>query len=296
MSHEQKPPQNHGVILGKKDSDYVGAVLPYVVRLLSGVWDPYTPDPIKRWNIGGDDMLCVTHSDINSLDTQQIQMTGRANWYKKSHRWIAKMSNTKPDGNRLDLVADAVREFGLVPYEMYPDPSEPWDWNEYHKPIPEPLLSQLKAEGQKWKKQWAVAYEWVDITGIWFGNYANIKKQLRHSPLQIVIPGHAILQVQNMDDMMRYMDTYAPYFKNQKQNTITHALKIVLNPLKGQTMSNAILVKKGGEYGFYAPTINPSNLIGDALHFGLEIPKNPDGSVNFAEVDKLVQGEVIPKP
>ena len=58
-------------------------------------------------------------------------------------------------------------------------------------------------------------------------------------------------------------------------------------------MSNAILVKKGTEYGFYIPAINPSNLIGAGLNFGLDVPKNPDGSPNL-EFQK-VYGEQIKK-
>lgn len=285
--------KNRGVIEGRKDSDYVQGVLPYFVRLLSGDWEPYVPAGIHQSNRGGDDLSCVSHSDLESIQTQEKFFTGRSPKY--SIRWIAKMSNTTKDGNRLDTVVDTVRKYGLVLEEDYPTPNEPWSFEEYHKPIPEPLLTELKLKGAEWKKKWAVSYEWVDISGVYFKNYANIQKQLRHAPLQVVTPGHARLEIRNIEELMRLLDTYEPFISNTGQNQITSALKIVLNPLKGQTMSNAKLVKRGTEYGFFEPSINPSALISDGLHHGMEIPKNTDGSVNFAEVDKLVEGEVIIK-
>lgn len=285
---------NHGVIEGRKDSDYVSGVLPYFVRLESGIWDLYTPPGILQWNSGGDDMSCVTHSAIESVQTQEKFLTGKAPKY--SPRWIAKMSGTTKKGNRLDIVTDAIREYGLVLYEDYPDPSEPWSFEEYHKPIPEPLLSELIEKGKKWKERWAVAYEWVDI---YWNGVENLKRELKQCPLQVVIPGHAVLEVaifiRNVQDYFRYLDTYEPFYKERPQNAITSAMKILLTPLKGQRMSNAILLKRGNEYGWYEPDINPSALISSGLHHGVEIPKNPDGSVNFAEVDKLVKGEVIIK-
>jgi hypothetical protein len=284
---------NHGVIEGRKDTDYVAGVLPYFVRLTSGEWDPFAPSGVKQWNAKADDMSCVSHSDIESIQTQEKFLTGSAPKY--SVRWIAKMSGTTKEGNRLDTVVDTVRKYGLVLESSYPTPAEPWTFEEYHADIPEPLLSKLKAEGQEWLKKWAVSYEWVDVSGIYFKNFANIQKQLRQAPLQIIIPGHAILEIRNMTDVMRYLDTYDPFIKDRPQNQITNALKILLTPLKGQRMSNAILVKRGQGYGFYLEDINPSALISSGLHFGIDIPKNPDGSVNFAEVDKLVQGEVVTK-
>lgn len=283
---------NHGVIEGRKDTDYVSGVLPYFIRLPDGNWEKFAPPGARQWNSKGDNLSCVSHSDVESIQTQQKFLTGQAPKY--SIRWVAKMSRTTKKGNRLDFVADAVRKYGLVPYEMYPDPQEPWTWENYHADIPEPLMSQLLAEGQRWLQQWSVMYEWVDI---YWGGVENIKKQLMQAPLQVVIPGHAILEIRNLNDYFRYLDTYEPFIKEKPQNAISSAMKILLTPLKGQRMSNAKLVKVAGGkgYGWYLEDINPSALISSGLHFGREIPKNPDGSVNFAEVDKMVEGEVTLK-
>lgn len=278
---------NDGAILGKRDSDYVGSVLPYNVRLVDGNWTKYTSDGEQQYSNAADSMACVTFSHLNILETQEKQQTGYAPNY--SDRWIAKMSGTTREGNYLWKVADTVRQFGLVWEKDYPAPAGPWTFDEWMADIPASKIGELKILGEVWKRWWTISYEWVDLTN---DPVNNILKALRQCPVQMVFPNHAVEAIYKPADIVTYFDTYQPWIKGKPLSQFTAALKIILNPLKGQKMTNAVLVKKGQEYGWYVPCINPSALISEALHYGVEIPKNPDGSANFTEIDKMVGGQV----
>jgi hypothetical protein len=278
---------NDGVILGRRDNDYVGSILPYNVRLIDGNWTKYISDGEKQYSDAGDSMSCVTFSALNVIETQEKFLTGTAPNY--SDRWIAKQSGTTREGNYLWKVADTIRQVGLVWERDYPAPAGPWSFDEWMADIPASKGGELKILGEVWKRYWTISYEWLDLYN---DPINNVLRALRQAPLQMVIPGHAVEAIYKPADIVTYFDTYQPFVKGKPLSQFVAALKIILNPLKGQRMTNAVLVKKGQEYGFYVPTINPSALISEALHYGIEIPKNPDGSVSFTEVDKMVGGQV----
>ena len=129
-------------------------------------------------------MSCVSFSAINSIETQEKFLTGQQVNY--SDRWIAKMSGTTKEGNRLDKVAEAIRTYGLVLESSYPTPSEDYTWDEYHAEINPILKTKLLTEGQNWLTKWDIKYEETGITIL------SLQKQLKQSPPQVVVPGHAI--------------------------------------------------------------------------------------------------------
>ena len=217
---------------GRKDTDYIAGTLPYQVVLESGDWRPYLPTGERQSNYKGDSMSCVSFSALNVIETQEFKLTGQRVNY--SDRWLAKISNTQPEGNYLITVVDAIREFGLVLEEDYPAPPAPWTWYDYHKTIPEPLLSQLKAKGQAWKKKWGVGYEWIDIQ-------TELHTHLKHAPMQTVLPGHAVAAAKQ--DVI-YLDTYEPFIKEKPKSAFASTLKIVLTP-KNMNQTRLVLSKDG---------------------------------------------------
>lgn len=280
-----------GARVGRKDSDYIAGVLPYFVRVLDGNWTPWIPQGEKQYNKAADSMSCVSFAETSSIETQEKFLTGFAPNY--SDRWVAKVSGTTREGNYLWKVADTIKEYGLVWEEHYPQPIAPWTFDEWMSDIPPELLARLKQKGQEWKWWWTIQYEWVNLHT---NPTENILKALRQCPVIMIIPGHAVEAIYKPADLVTYLDTYEPYIKGRPLSDFVDALKVILIPLRGQIMTNAVLVKRGtgvgAGYGWYLEDINPSALISNGLHFGMEIPKNPDGSVNFAETDKLVKGQV----
>ena len=214
--------KNYGVLLGDHINTYragaVKGVLPFEERNPSGDWESVLPAEETQFNDEGDSMSCVTFAELNGVETQEKAQTGT--YVEYSDRWIAKMSETTPEGNYLWKVAEAIRKYGLVKEESYPRPQTKWTWGEYHKEIPEPLLVQLKAEGQEWLKKWDVKYESIDF------NKTSLMKHLKMTPLTVVIPGHAILNFRTTAQVVHYFDTYPPHKKTT--SSVIQAMKIVL--------------------------------------------------------------------
>lgn len=237
--------KNHGVILGRKEGDYIAGKVSSVIwenRNPSGDWTPYLPPGEWQRSLTSpiaDTMSCVTYSALNSIETQEKFLTGQQVDY--ADRWTAKRSGTTEDGNRLSNVAETIRQEGLVLESEYPD-SDYHSWAEYMKNIPEPLSSQLLAKGKKWLAKWEIKYEWVAV------NKTSFLHELQHAPLQIVIPGHAVLNFYSPNDVIKYFDSYEPFLKQTYYANVQDALKIVLTLKK-----KMIIYKQKGNPTLYFP-------------------------------------------
>ena len=210
---------NYGVLLGKRDSDYteglIGGII-YEERLPSADWKPYLPtgekqkDPLET-------MACVSFSALNVIETQIKFLTGQEPNY--SDRFLAKMSNTTPQGNYQYLVADSIRKNGLVNQSDWPTPST-FVWNEYYAIIPQ----EIQDKGKKWLDYFDIQYEWLPSV-----EKSYLIEQLKHAPIQIVINNgtHAV-ELYNIADVYKYFDSYEPYFK--QTNEVRFPLKIILTP------------------------------------------------------------------
>lgn len=246
---------NRGVLLGRRPEDWVAGsigALSFEDRNPAGDWRPYLVQ--KEYQKGKEDsMSCVSFSACSSIEIQEKFLTGQESNY--SDRWIAKMSNTTKDGNYLYIVGDTVRNLGLVREDSYPAPYN-FTFAQYHADIPEPKLSELKAEGQAWKSRWDVKCEFINTSiGPWVTVKEDLMKHLRHAPLQIVIPGHAIVNIFCESDLVRYFDTYKPFEKTTPYGNIQTAYKYVLTP---KTMYTTKKVKINGAYGVLVDMPNNS--------------------------------------
>lgn len=239
--------ENHGVRYGQRPTDYVAGAFTFVSfeeRNPSGDWTPYlgvgerqfsSPWPTTGF---GDTMSCVSFSAMNCLEVQYKFLTGVE--INLSDRWIAKMSGTTMEGNYLYAVGDAVRNLGVVLESDYPAPAAPFTFDKYHEPIQEPLLSQLLDKGKAWKSEWDVKTEFVPATK------EDMLHHLKHAPLQIVIPGHAIMNFLCEQDVVNYFDTYEPYKKITAYANITSAYKYILTK-KTMDKPKTLIVNDGGK-------------------------------------------------
>jgi hypothetical protein len=260
------PLQNTGVIEGSgTKSLYVGGTIPYEVRLESGDWRPYLPagekqkDPVET-------MACVSFSCNNIIEIQNNFFGTPTNY---SDRFLAKVSGTTHQGNRLDLVADAARTIGLVREEEWPN--NHGSWNLYYSDIPQDVINKAVKQ--------PIQYEATDITA------SNLKKELKQAPLQVLIPAphpnHAVTLVHIDGNTAYYFDHYAPFLKTMDISKITYALKIVLTP---QNMTNALIVKNGSEYGLFLPATSSDGFITLLRIAGLPVPLKADGTLDFDKI------------
>lgn len=258
---EKLPNYNTGLLEGSGTKNlWLGGTIPYEVRLEGGDWRPFAPsherqkDPLET-------MACVAFSFNNCLEIQYKFFGIDINF---SDRFLAKMSDTTPQGNYLDKVADTARIVGLVTEEEYPNNPKATAWVEYYKPISMDVIN--RAEPQ------AISFEETPIDA------ANLKKQLKQSPLQITIvaphPNHAVTLL-HIDGGKAYIqDHYNYQIRRIAVSQIAYALKIVLSkPNMNQTK---IVVGKDGKTVYKAVPIATDfeNFKKQMSVEGIEIP-NP---------------------
>lgn len=220
--------QNFGVIEGKRDTDFVAGTLPYEERNPSGDWTSYLPP--GEWQKGTvDTMACVTFSALNSIETQHKFLTGQERNF--SDRFTARLSGTTPDGNYLWRVADCIRKDGLVDESDWPAP-ENFTWETYYQAPPIEVINKARL----FLNEWVVQYEWIDFTK------ESLIKHLKHAPIQVVLPGHAVLGFFRNEDVLKYFDSYVPFIK-ERTELVSSALKIVLTRkgMTEQTVKNLYL-------------------------------------------------------
>lgn len=196
--------KNYGVILGQRSTDWIaGAVsgITFEERNPSGDWTPYLPKGEKQFSKFQDSMGCVSFSANNCIETQIKFLTGIEPNF--SDRFLAKMSGTTQFGNYLYVVADTVRKVGLVNEEEWPVPPD-FTWDSFYSQIPQHIIDK----GKDFLAQYDISYEFIND---W--SRENLMKQLKQSPLQVVIPGHAVMNFYTSLDVQRYFDTYEPFIK-----------------------------------------------------------------------------------
>lgn len=272
--------RNLGVILGRRPEDYIaGAASPiqFEERLPSGDWTPYLPSGERQSSRYADSMACVSFSAINSLETQIKFLTGAEENY--SDRFLAKESGTTTYGNYLYIVADTVRKIGL-PLELdWPAPPD-FTWDSYYTTVP----TWVKERAPRFLEKYDVKYEWLPDT-----QFTTIMKHLKHSPIQVVIPGHAVMSFHAQADLVKYFDTYVPYEK-QYTSPFQAALKYVLT-IKQPTVNYEL--KTAGK-DIYMIKDGKKNMFINAHTFSvLDGRWDQVKKVTQAELDAIPDGDVL---
>lgn len=95
-------------------------------------------------------------------------------------------------------------------------------WAEYYDKSK--ITPEMLALGQKFLQYFDISFEWVVV------RKDVLVHHLQHAPLQIVIPGHAIVQIRQIADVTRYFDTYNPFVKNTLLSNVKSALKVIITP------------------------------------------------------------------
>lgn len=205
---------NYGVIEGQRDTDYVAGTLPYEVLNPSGDWTPWLPLGEWQYINNFDLMACVTFSGENVLETIHYFLTGvRRNF---SDRFNAFLSGTTTNGNWLWKVGDSFRKDGLVEETDWPTPPNP-TWNTYYTPPPIEVINK----GKKFLEEWTINYEFIDFSK------ESLLKHIKQSPIQVVIPGHAVMLFASTEQINKYFDSYEPFIKERVEG-FSSALKYVM--------------------------------------------------------------------
>lgn len=167
-----------GALYEVQPTDYLAgsrSAITYEERLIDGQWGSLLPKAENQRAVF-DTMACVSFSALNCVETQVRYLSGRELNY--SDRFTAKMSGTTTYGNYAYKVGDSIRHDGLVDESEWPWLStQVFDWETYYKEIDEQTIRDAKY----FLQEYDVQYEWVT-------NHKDIKKHLKHTPLQIGVP------------------------------------------------------------------------------------------------------------
>jgi len=236
-----KPIKQTGYIHEERASDYIlGVNSPLKGKVIneSGDWVPYKPENEKQYlDAKFDTMSCATFAFLNTVETtvnyfiakglitkNQLNKITELGFIKNdkfncSDRFTAIMAKTTQNGNSIQGVGDAVREFGLLPEDDFP--FEGQNWNEYHN---KNLISQeMLDKAKKIKKIFKINYEWVALD--------KISGALKECPLEIAIPYPNPYHAVELIESTHIFDTYPPYLYTIKTG-IGYSMKIIVTVLE----------------------------------------------------------------
>lgn len=308
--------KNYGVILEKpKGRDYLfGAVKN---NITCDDWGIYLPKFEKQHSVYFDSMACVSFSAINCVEAifkYQInhKMISADNmiWLKEngyinddevnfSDRFIAKLSKTSRQGNTGKRVAQAIRDYGLIPEAKWNYPVKQrvpvFNWDNYYKEVPEELLDL----GKEFKKRFEFNYESI--------KKSEYEEALVNSPIQVY--GHAwekpingVYQYTNkkinhaimaykprwdiLDHYLPFIKRLAPSFKfwdSGYKYTIKEKYMAI-------SQAKIISVKNSKEVGLYVPAIDEKSFQNICMNHGINIA-TINGEVNWEKVK--IDGELV---
>jgi len=168
---------NHGLLIQNRhkcSDDFFGGVsriASFEKLNNSGQWTDWLPVGEKQSNPFFDTMACVSYSAANCIEILQKFLWGNENNY--SDRALAKLSGTTQMGNYMYVVADTIRNKGLIDEEKWP--MYGFTWAEYMETVPE----NIEKLGRYFVETYEVNYEFVQTN--------QIKEALKFAPLQVMV-------------------------------------------------------------------------------------------------------------
>lgn len=230
-----------------RDTDYFAGILSNVTfesRLPSGDWAPYLPDFDAQKHNGIETDACVPFSAVESIEAQinYLKKTGQLPQphidaltalgffdengnFEASERFVAKLDGTGMQGTSLPAPWDAVRKYGLIPYKDWSFDNSVLTFEQFYKPILQPLLDK----GKEFLKYFDIQYEFIVQNGT--GTPVHLlQKHLTQAPLCIGVavcqpwndtqpptcpstsPQHSVM-VYRCDTSTHFLDHYIPFEK-----------------------------------------------------------------------------------
>jgi len=297
--------KREGAFTGRGERDFAGGTIPFKIRVSDSDWnkEAYIPTNEKQRGSGGDKLNCVTQSNHNSFELQLNQAiadktmpvghlvyldkegyfdsNGKVNF---SEKYNSILNNTAEyNGNWLYKVANDARENGLIPQSMLPEKVND-TWETYYNK--NQVTKVMLAKGKEFLKWFNISYEWINDDSI-----ENIVKQLQHTPIQIVIPNHAIVEIESKGELlMSYYDSYNPFVREKPQNRVTSYMKLVIDPIIINPEEVKIIKDANSKaVGIWVAAKNPEELISMATEAGFYVPKSISGSIDW---ENFIQGEL----
>lgn len=301
---------NKGLILGKRETDYILGSSPVVKEVLNPSlnWKQWSPEHEQQFNYTYlyDTLMCVSFSatDVieylftwalhnNRITASNVKWLQNNGYFKNglinfSERFVGTLGDTTSQGAYQYKVGDAIRKFGLIPQDMFPMA------NSFNENIDKKKITQAMYDlGAEFIKRFPIQYEWA----------LNIKEGLKYAPLQVCVyyadgtgtlcptqnPQHAVVAI-NATDIIEIDDSYNQ-FKKYCYEAVYSAM---LYTVKFNNMNERIKVlkdKNSSAVGFFLPAISEDVAKSYALNFGINVPMvDTNSNVPAIDWDSFIQG------
>lgn len=166
-------------ILDERDWHFGGytGIMNDEALVVDGQWDLWLPTLEVQRNQYFETMACVSFASANAIEALlNRKYSLDANY---SDRALAKMSGTKKTGNSMSIVADTVRNKGLIGEHYWPfDIDAIKTWDEFYETIPADIL----ARAEEFLGEYEITWEWV-----FSADPEKIKEALKYAPLATAI-------------------------------------------------------------------------------------------------------------
>lgn len=94
---------------------------------------PYDPQS----SVTADSDTCQTQATLHAIEMLQ------GNKQRWSPRALAVLAGIDPRvGGTIQQVVNAINKYGLIPYDLWPDLTDPWTNNDFFTPVPKEILAQ----------------------------------------------------------------------------------------------------------------------------------------------------------
>lgn len=261
---ERKEQLNGGVLIGRDTKDWVAGANSEIkpdVFVDDGNWKPYAVEHEIQWTGEYDTLFCVTYSALsaiaslmmykiknNLIPATSIKWLQDNGYFKNgfinfNERFIGTLGETTNVGAYQYKVANAIKNYGLIPQDMFPLAS-----NFQDNIDPKFITQEMKDLGKEFLNLFQINYEWV----------SNVKDALKYSPVQMVVRfanyekpddilapsgeyNHAVKGVFSTEQYNEIKDTYWQVYKKYRPDKTASfmAFKITV-----KNMDNELFIKQ----------------------------------------------------
>lgn len=251
-----EPTKNDVILSSPLATDYIlgsATGLDLVRSVLD--WTPFLPDGEPQATTQDTDSCATFSGPEHSIETQVNYMLVNNQFppetvkyfndagymvngkFKTSALYNAKLNGTTTSGNYMNVVADSVRIYGLLPYADMPLAPD-FTWTQFNSMVVTP--SQI-AKGKQILKYLNMGYQWISSE--------FTPDMLKNAPVQIAIavcpnwnttpvvlacnqPVQHCVMVYGMSGGYQIRDTYVPYNKMLAANYVIYAaMQYVITPV-----------------------------------------------------------------
>lgn len=156
--------------------------IPKIVLEPNGQWDDSIPVyEAQKLEDGEDEDGCSVWGTENAIEFLMKKLNGKD--FNYSERYIYNVSNTLPPGNDPHVIAETVRNFGLIDEAMLPITKTLDDFIK-----PRPMNEVFIKLGKQWLDDYDFKHEWLFVKGMEKESRTErMKEYLLYSPLGISV-------------------------------------------------------------------------------------------------------------